>query len=61
MSHSDDEYRRNADFCWQKAQQTRFPDMKADWLRLTRLWMALIHAPIPNEDPHDKNNNDRAA
>jgi hypothetical protein len=61
VSHSDDEYRKNADFCWQQAKRTRFPEMKADWLRLARLWMALIHPPIPEEDPRNKSNKDRAA
>jgi hypothetical protein len=61
VSHSDVEYRKNADFCLQQAKRTRFPEIKADWLRLARLWTALIHSPIAEEDPRNKNNKGRAA
>ena len=48
MPEANDDYRRNAAFCRQQAERTKFPELKADWLRLSKLWLTLM--PRRNQD-----------
>ena len=42
MGWHDNEYRERAEFCRKKAEEAKYHDIRADWLNLAALWLAMI-------------------
>lgn len=53
MGWYDDDYRRKADYCFKQAGEVRFEDLRAEWLRLASLWLAMMRGK-PHKDPNQE-------
>ena len=53
MSKLSDEYRKTAAFCREQAERTNLPEMKVEWMRLARMWLALMPRKDPGDEPPD--------
>jgi hypothetical protein len=53
VSKLSDEYRKTAAFCREQAERTNLPEMKVEWMRLARMWLALMPRKDPGDEPPD--------